>query len=445
VKRIIALLLPLLLIVALVIAFGFVSAPAWNFDASVTPYCNPENNTKSVGWSFHNNERVDRAMDITVSLSGQPDQHASNIAGGSSASGTFSLGTGVVLGGSVHFALNWHNQPGSDSTDRTFGEINNCVSTATVTATNTPISVPSDTPTSTPQPTSTTTDTPQNTPTGTQVPTNTPNSTDTQQPTGTNLPTSTHLPTRTNQPPSTNTVQPTSTLQSSRTPIHTPQPTVTQPAHQQVFTPPTGSSDCAQATITNNADVGIHVVLKVDEVEIWNGDLGVYSTMHFAWSYSGTHTATVDWTGYGSGTIGLGSFGPCSQSTPIQSVRVITESVGPDISFVSIGHISLPRLSIDIPISKGWIDGVGIFHHSLRSAGKVSDTTYAIHQSFAPNLSQVVVGDRVWIDNHEYQVDKIVIVIQKDQQSMNDLIASGVTLITCTADWQDNLVIVLRD
>ncbi len=340
---------------------------------------------------------------------------------------------------------------------------------------------PSKTPTSTETPSETDTVVPSDTPTGTLVASDTPTATGTlvasETPTSTPTPSQTSMvatptatvptSTATDTPVSSPTTGPSDTPQASQTstvtstptetatPGQTPTPTetVTQPPTTETevpFQPPTGQASCDGAIVTNNSRSGISVIVYLNGVEKWRGDIGVFQTVGIGWNeiLSVTGTATADWTDNNgrSGSIGLGTFGPCVElPSPTPSVKVNSEGSEPDTYSVPIGEISYPALNLNIPIANGSVWPDGSFHHALRVAGEVTDNDFGIHQSFAPVLANAKPGDRLTINGDKYQVAQVVIVPEKNDQVMQHLLDGWETITTCTPDgWLNNLVILLE-
>jgi hypothetical protein len=479
-------------------------SPAWTYTASVTKYCDETNNQKSVSWVFSNQEpnTADNAMDITVRLAGQTDQVANNVLGGSSANGTFNLGSGAVPGSTVYFQMAWHNHSGTDSTSRSFSAIANCYSTATPIQTSTNTTVPSSTPSITPSdtPVPSETSSPTATPSDTVVPSDTPSATaqpsetpsDTQVASDTPTGTQANTATATNTTPA-DTQTATSTTLASQTPVASPTssstpgssstPTQTQPPTQtptgttpppqtgtptetgtpptetstppteSAFQPPTGIANCEGMLVTNNSRSGISIVVYWNDLPnaSQSRNIGVFQTVSFGWGiiFDTPVNISVVWTDHQghSGVFSLGSVGPCVDLTPPPTppVKVKNEGSAPDEYVVPIGRISYPALGLRIPIANGstWADGT--FHHVWSVAGAVSDNDFGIHQSFAPNLAQAEPGDRLTINGDLYQVAQVVIVPGKNDQVMQRLLDGWTTITTCTPNgWVDNLVLLLR-
>lgn len=500
---------------AAVFASVAIANPAWAYSASVSKYCDTSNNSKSVSWQFNNQESntPDNAMDITVQLAGQPDQLASNVLGGSSATGTFNLGSGVVPGSTVYFQMAWHNHSGTDSASRSFTSIENCYSTSTPTKTPTNTAVPSSTatntaipsatatntldpsptPSNTPLPTDTQTPTdtplPSATPTDTEGPSQTPTSTekptetatvkpqDSPTPTGTDISTSTFTATVVDSPTPTNTAvsspsaSPSATPNVSPTPTNTPvitqtptetatpgeTPTPTEtgtvPPPTQTdgpFQPPTGKANCDGVLVTNNSRSGISVVIYLDDNQFLSKDIGVFQTISAGWNTIVDHSVqvTIVWTDHQghTGTVGLGSYGPCVElPSPTPPVKVNNEGVDPNVYAAPIGQISYPAIGLNIPIARGSVWSDGSFHHALRVAGEVTADDFGIHQSFAPALAQSEPGDLLTINGQDYRVVQVVIVPEKNDRVMQRLLDNWTTITTCTPNgWVDNLVILLK-
>jgi len=321
------------------------------------------------------------------------------------------------------------NTPGNTETPS-----DTSTATETALASETPTFLPSSTQTATRTPEASQTQV-ENTSTATQTPLASPTST----PIASVTPTNTPLPTETGTPTTTVVPTPTGTVTPTETPVN------------HTFTPPTGVSSCDGAIITNNANVGISVILYLNGSEIWRGNIGVFQTVGVGWNeiLSTSGTATADWTDNQgrSGSIGLGTFGPCVDLTPIAtpSVRVKDEGTAADGYAVPVGQIVYPSLGLNISIANGSVWSDGTFHHVLSVAGAVSDNDFGIHQSFAPILYQSKPGDRLLIDNAPYVVAQVMIVTDKNDRIMSDLLDNWTTIVTCTPDgWVDNLVLLLR-
>lgn len=249
----------------------------------------------------------------------------------------------------------------------------------------TPDIKPSETPTNTPVPTNT----PKPSATKENTPTQESSSTATQKPTetasSTTAPTSTATPTKTGVPSATKTERPT----------NTPSPTYTE---------------MPISTITQTESVATPTPTYFNPTE------------------TSVPTATL------------------SDVTPVttditDTVKVSNEGDGETGQSYIVGLITI--LHRRIPIGLGWVRN-GSFHHALNVAGRISEDDFGIHQKFVPELASLKPGALVRIDDATFRVQYVITVPDKNQAIMERLLSGWTTITTCTADWKDNLVLLLK-